>query len=399
MDKIDIFKNFRLVAFFTFPAFLTFFAILGGGCGKREIRVVEITPGGGVVRVMLETGAKMVTIKCSTSCQLLDDESQNVLASGERTSIRIRVQDQNILVEDRPVKATSLRFLSDAPWTVGEKQYRGRLVIKSLKDGGGLLVLNELSIEEYLYGVVPREMSSREPLEALKAQAVAARTYAYSRMLRSGTTFDVDTTALTQVYGGVAAERPASTKAVNETRHQVMTYENKMAQTPYHGNSGGETEDVENVWGYFLPYLRRTAVPQCDWSPNYRWKAFMEWDRLEAVLVKGGISAKGLQGIEVSGRYESDRVKSLRILVGEKWILLKANDFRRSLGNQFLRSTKFSIKGEEKGVEFQGLGWGHGVGMCQDGAVGMARDGATYETILKKFYEGAVLKKITAPGG
>ncbi len=386
-------------SFSTFFTYFTFFAMLMlCGCGGRQVRtqVEGVAPGGGIVKVLLETGVNTFTVKTEAPFKVVDEETQAVVATGANEKMTIVFGEKGLVVAGQPVKATSLRLMSDAPWSFGNHRYRGRLLVRCSKEGQMLLV-NELSIEEYLYGVVPREMSSQAPLEALKAQAVAARTYAYFRMMRSGTSYDVDTTALTQVYGGVVAERPSAVQAVNATRDQVLTYENRMAQTPYHANSGGKTEDVVNVWGFALPYLKgKELLSYCNWSPNFRWTAKMSWAKLEAALMKSGIPAKGFEGIEVVDRYWSERVKTLRILTNGEWKVVKANDFRKSLGNQFLRSTRFSVTAQADSVLFEGFGWGHGVGLCQDGAVGMAKQGASYEEILKKFYEGVTLKKIVA---
>ena len=325
--------------------------------------------------------------------------------------------------------------------TINGAQYRGigEVRVNSL---GSLAGINELSIEDYLLGVVPRELGpiAFPYLEALKAQAVAARTYAIANMgKRRNDGYDLLPTTSDQVYGGFVAEHPLSSQAVDETAGVVAVYNGVLISTLYSSTSGGFTANSEDVFANAFPYLRgvpdaergqaiahvpslevfkRHANPislrnaaegdfESDWSSRHRW--YVDWSAAEirSSLSNyfGGDVGKVL-AINVPDRANSGRALRMEF-VTENGTYFETKDRIRSALKWYnasgtlnsLNSTLVFVEPivdnktkEVIGFEAWGGGWGHGVGLSQTGAVGMAEKGYTYDEILKYYYQGITLE-------
>jgi stage II sporulation protein D len=280
----------------------------------------------------------------------------------------------------------------DARLLVGIRPYRGVIELRRTP-AGRLTVINELGLEEYLYGVLKMEVDPRWPPEALKAQAVAARTLAvYSLNRYAAEGYDVRATTDTQVYGGVIAEDPRVMAAVDDTRGIVMVVGGKAVFGAFHSDSGGHTESSEYVWGGRYPYLRGVPDP---YAPGTAWTLRLELPALEALLRGAGRVAGGISGLEAADLSPSGRVLTLRVTTTTGTADLKATDLRALLGADRLRSTMFSVRmigGDPPIVEFAGRGSGHGVGMSQWGARGQALLGRPYQDILRYYYTGVTLE-------
>jgi len=272
---------------------------------------------------------------------------------------------------------------------IGIRPYRGLLELRRTASGR-LTVINEVDLEEYLYGVLKMEVDPEWPAEALKAQAVAARTLALQSMGRfAAEGYDVRATTDTQVYGGISAEDPRTTAAVEDTRGEIMTYEGRPIFAAYHSDSGGYTESSELVWGGRYPYLQAVPDPYSTGAPNHEWIVRMDLPAFEERLRSAGRSANGVTGIEVVETTPSGRVGLVRITGTHGVVTVKGTDLRAIMGATLLRSTLFSVRitpDEQPLVEFLGRGSGHGVGLSQWGARGMAAAGRTYKEILRYYY-------------
>lgn len=273
---------------------------------------------------------------------------------------------------------------------IGDRWYRGRtLVVPTEK---GIDVVNWVDLEEYLYSVLGGEMSSSWPQEALKAQAIAARTYAlYKReQQRKNPVYDLgDSPDRWQIYKGVSSESPATYNAVDGTAGQVLTYQNNLILSVFHACSGGHTENVEDVWGNPLPYLRAVEdydqnIKECNWQ-----QAFSPTE------ISSRISGIGnVREIipEAFSPYKS--VKALRIVGDKGTKVLRGEEVRTALR---LRSTRFNVvKSADGSFVLQGLGFGHGLGMSQWGAYNLALRGANHLQILGHYYRGVSLTPIQA---
>ncbi len=287
--------------------------------------------------------------------------------------------------------------------TFKSRAYRGNFLVRRDPAGLRLTLINEVDLEEYLYGVLKMEISPTWPMEALKAQAVAARTLAVyliqqGRYREEG--YDVRDTVESQVYAGINAEDPLTTQAVDATRGLILSSQGRPINAVYHADSGGHTEDSEYVWGRFYPYLRGIPDPYSGDSPYSQWSLRMSLQEIEERLRRQGFSFEGIERIEPVQRSPSGRVTRVRITAARGNGEISGEQLRRALGYDLLRSTKFTIlplPGEVgPAVEFRGSGWGHGVGLPQWSARNMAISGRTFEEILTYYYQGISVLPIRA---
>jgi len=275
---------------------------------------------------------------------------------------------------------------------VAIRPYRGILEIRRTPSGR-LTVINELELEEYLYGVLKMEVDPRWPVEALKAQAVAARTlavYSLGRFQAEG--YDVRATTESQVYGGLSVEDPRATAAVDATRGEILTYQGRPILAVYHSDSGGYTESSEHVWGGRYPYLRGVPDPFTSAAP---WTVRMELPVFAARLGRAGGTVAGITGVDVAEVTPSGRARTVRITSTTGTVIVRATELRSLLGADVLKSTLFTVRlvsTEEPAVEFTGRGSGHGVGLSQWGARGQALAGKSYTDILRYYYSGVTIE-------
>ncbi len=264
--------------------------------------------------------------------------------------------------------------------------FRGGLRVEAVE--GGLRLVNALPLEAYLRGVVPAEMSASWPLEALKAQAVAARSYTLASLDPTGA-YDLCATDRCQVYRGVAAEHPRSDRAVAETEGIVIAVNGVPAAAYYHADSGGVVASSAEVWGRALPYLpSRTDVPVV--SPHRAWSADLDPSRLAAALASEGASVGTPDGLTVLERSGSGRVARVAFDGSSGRAVVEGPALTRVLRDAGLKSTRIVVTGS---LSVRGDGWGHGVGMSQYGARALAERGYDYGRILAFYYPGVGLQQ------
>lgn len=284
---------------------------------------------------------------------------------------------------------------------VNNTPYRGSMQIRSTNKAGSYIVINEIYLENYLAALINSEMNSSWHIEAVKSQAVIARTYAlYQKEKRKSDEYHLKSSDLDQVYKGASKEDAMSFKAVMDTKGQVITYGGKFALTLYHGNGGGRTENIENVWGGHndakdFPYLRSRKSPWDKTGPNYSWQFSIPIKNFKAKLNQKGYGIKKIKSIKIKEKTSSGRVLKVYIKAKgkKKVITLSGEELRAMLGYSKLRSTMFKAKKSGNEVLFKGYGSGHGVGLSQWGAKGMAEKGYSYKKILKYYYSGTKLVK------
>ena len=292
----------------------------------------------------------------------------------------------------------TVRFTAPTGFVRAEGQpYRGSIEVRRTP-AGRLTAINELDLERYLYGVIKGEMDPRWPAEALKAQAVAARTLALQNLeeLRgkfASEGYTLRATTDSQVYLGFSGEAPGAIAAVDGTRGIVMTFRGQPIFAAYHSNSGGHTEDSENVWGTAHPYLRGVPDPQALDAPDEQWTARLSLAFVEAALRRGGVGLTGIVSIEPARITPWGRLVTLRLAdeAGHRREI-GANLFRLLIGPGVIRSTMFVVNREGADVAFVGRGSGHGVGLDQWGARGLALRGSTFEQILSYYYTGITIE-------
>jgi SpoIID/LytB domain protein len=290
------------------------------------------------------------------------------------------------------------------------RRYRGNLTLRLHE--GRLLLVNELPLEEYLYGVVPREMPAHWPIEALKAQAVAARSYAYY-MLKygSGQFYDVLSTQASQVYGGLDAESPRTTAAVDETRGLVLTEGGRVIPAYFHSSDGGWVENSEDVWREYVGVSRGKPDPydRHPENPHYGWSVRFSVYDLAGCLATAEYDFSVVTEVYVVERTASgsSRIKRVEV-VGfdrngqpQRQLLGNADKVRKVFGLKSppteLTKEYDPVTGELVAVIFAGNGWGHCLGMSQWGARAMAEQGMGFAAILNFYYGGATVGQIAGP--
>lgn len=286
----------------------------------------------------------------------------------------------------------------------GSKRYRGDLEFK-LNENFLVTAINVLPIEEYLYGVVPSEMPADFGTEALKAQTLAARTYVYRAVTnRASQDFHVVATDLSQVYGGYDAESSLINRLIQETAGEIITYEGKPIDALFFSCSGGYTENSEEVWRNFFPYLRWKKDPFDMNDRHYNWVVNYTADQLAYQLNQSlprlgytEVFERVLSLEEVARTSSGARVRVMRIQGYGKdgrdlnLEIVSADRVRIALG---LKSSLFTFEqskdewGKFSTVTINGSGWGHGIGLSQYGAKGMAAQGYNYKEILEYYYTG-----------
>jgi stage II sporulation protein D (peptidoglycan lytic transglycosylase) len=301
---------------------------------------------------------------------------------------------RNIRLLEHGIQLDELRLAprtKDAVIHAGSQLYRGSLEVKWR--AGGLIVVNTLDIEEYLYGVVPKETPTQWEMAALRAQAIVARTYAlYKRMRQANRDYDVAAQYIRdQHYEGYGAEHARTTQAVDDTQGLVLTCRGELIPAYYHAESAGYTENSEHVWSAPHPCLRAVKAQMHPASPYLQWSASLPLQDMRAALVKQGYAVGAIRRLEPIERSETGRIMRLKISHKRGETIIRGTDFRLALGPEVIRSTRFTVQLRDGRAFFHGQGWGHGVGLCQWCSQGMAELGYDHEAILTHYYQGAKL--------
>ncbi|MGD2080207.1 MAG: SpoIID/LytB domain-containing protein [Nitrospirota bacterium] len=297
--------------------------------------------------------------------------------------VRVLVMDEGFKrLPDKEEKPELLDSLS-GELIVGMSDYRGEIEVWRGKNG--LYLINELSLEDYVEGVVKAETADDWEEEALKAQAVIVRTYVLKQMMRQREEmYHVTSSVLHQVYKGLNTD-PKVTEAVRETRGQVLTYAGEPIMAFYHSTGGGKTELPEEVFGQGYPYLKSVEA-EGRLSPLNVWAR-----RIPLEDIEEAVGVEHLRDITVSSRTATGRAEDVAFVANPEVVTMKAQEFRKRLGWRRLPSTNFTLSVRDGYANFEGSGYGHGVGLCQWTALEMAREGMAYEEILSYFYPEAEL--------
>jgi stage II sporulation protein D len=292
-----------------------------------------------------------------------------------------------LTVDGHPVGRV-LELTADAGVAWDGRTYRGSL--RLLADGDRVRVVNVVDLEAYLRGVVPSEMVPTWPGEALRAQAVAARTYTLVH-LDPEAAYDVCATDECQVYRGRDAEHPATDAAVADTAGLVLTYAGVFANTYYHSDSGGVIASSAEVWGRDLPYLQAFQDVAAD-GPHRTWTARLAPDQVARTLRAVGRDVGTVQRMSVLATSASGRALRAEFVGSSGRTVLEGLTLRTALRGWGLKSTRFTMTGD---LTVRGEGWGHGVGMSQYGARELAWQGYAFAQILGFYYPDTALQRVT----
>lgn len=369
-----------------------------------------------------------VAVAAGVASVRVGGQGDALAASEGRPAFRLApAQAVTVAAEGRAVVVSGARTgryngLSVAPVsrdrfvTVNDRPYRGAIEIVAGSDG--LTVVNVVSLEAYLAGVINAEMGRRAPNEraALEAQAIVSRTYALYHRGASGRGYDLGASASDQVYGGVATETAMGWEAVRATAGQVLTFDGRLIEAFFHSTCGSSTAAPEEVFrfGQPVPYLRPVSDRSgngyyCDISPRFRWTVEWGGEELTRILRRTIPAALGIEAsridqvrnVSVHRTGPSGRVVELRVTVGAGQVPVFGPDVRAVLEGPDGRpvgSTALRLRAERHGgaltrLVADGVGWGHGVGMCQWGAVGRARAGQDAQRIVLTYFPGTKVER------
>jgi stage II sporulation protein D len=293
-------------------------------------------------------------------------------------------------------QAPGFRLRSDRAIRFNGREYGA--TIDLVRHGAGMAVVNELPLEDYLVGVLRAEASETWPIEALRAQAIVARTYsAHHRLLGGGRPFHVVASTANQLFAGRVPVASPLWAAAHDTVGQVLRLDGGLFPAFYHTECGGHTEDPRLVFAARnMPALRPVVCPFSAGSPHYAWNLDLSLADLGDLLRRHGIDVGRVTTIAVSERTPSVRAVAVTVQGTRGSARLRGHDFRRIVGYDTLKSTLFSVAITGQTARFAGRGYGHGVGFCQWGARGMAEQGYSARQILAFYYPDATLSRLDA---
>jgi stage II sporulation protein D len=392
------------------------FLFLLAGCATAPPRMGERLAGPPVVKVNIASGDS-VRIGGSEPFTITDGNKGKEVQGGEWRiyaghPVLVILDEQGLNIKDPGLPVWAYAVSETGKVTVNGKPFRGTVEVRQ-DSLGKLVIINETDMESYLRGVVPSEIGNLDPslLEAMKVQAIAARTYAWMKLKDpggAGRAYDLESTELDQVYRGVRVETPTGDRAVRETHGQVVTFKGKPVPAYYCASCGGHTADLEESWeGAPRDYLKGFKDPYCRGAKNFSWERAFTRDQVQMMLdsfltdsLPGGW--KGNPGrwtsFRVVKRGPSGRVLKLLVTTDQGSYVLDKDRIRWAIADPatkaILPSTLFTVRINEDSVTFSGNGNGHGVGMCQVGAIEMARRGMSMKDILRFYYKGIGIGKM-----
>lgn len=368
---------------------------------KASVTEAQPTKQAPDLRVGLASGRASVTITPAGGKATAQTESSKTITLAANDAAAIRWQAGAFLVGREKLRGEVLTVRPSTKadgageFTLNGRRYRGALELRH--KGGGLTAVNIVPVDDYLRSVVPEEMPVDWPAEAIKAQSVAARSFALaSRGRHAGEGYDLCTTTHCQLYTGTAAEKSASNAAIKATRGEVLTYGGKPIEALFHTDSGGMTENSEDVWGSHVSYLRAAKDTPTKTMP---WTKTISRVDLERKLAAKGHDIGKVRSLALSplaigraakDRTASGRVKTMTVKGTKGTATLSGTTWRSLLG---LKSTLFDAKLTKDAVTFTGYGSGHGLGISQWGAKRLAESGKSYAAILSHYYTGVTLQK------
>ncbi|MEW6606486.1 MAG: SpoIID/LytB domain-containing protein [bacterium] len=351
------------------------------------------------LRIGLLNGETAVNISSTGYLELIDLATDEILLTtyGWKNGF-IKLNQSRLEVKDVGIITGSIRVrpIVGANILVNGNKYRGEIEIGTGRDG--IKVINVVDLEEYLYGVIKPEMTDKAPIEALKAQAIIARTFAIDNLKKHEEEgYNLCSKIHCQVYKGMDVESEKTINAVDSTQGQILTFEGDVASTFYHAWCGGITASAQSVWGQDIPYLQEVYDPFCRKS-NKGWDVTFSLSEIKDILNRNGFNISNISSISASSNTNGGRVKEVIIKNGNGELTISSSKFRLIMGSDKIWSTIFTIRTNGDKVTFQGIGKGHGVGLCQQGAVSMAELGYNYKQILGFYYPGVFLSSIISEG-
>ena len=342
------------------------------------------------LRVAIKKGVKRVKVGSSTPALVRNAAGQTLGTLSNLDAYAAVPKGASVGIGSWQSNQLIIEPQDDGYVWIGNRWYRGRT--RLIRQGSGVTALNLVDLENYLYSVVGSESIPTWPQDALRAQAVAARTYALYQISKSSNRYyDLDTTTATQVYKGLEKEFLSTQEAVNNTTGQILTHNGKAILAAFHSSSGGHTENVEDVWMRPLPYLRG-VVDYDQLSPVFQWNKTFSAGQLGKLI--GGVGS--VRNLIVERRTPRGRVVSLKVIGTRRSKQIRGAQLRKALN---LRSTLFSVYPRSGKFVISGRGYGHGIGLSQWGSQYLAEQGVDYQRILSHYYQTAQISLMGQASG
>ncbi len=379
--------------------FVAFFLIISGwpvlGLASEDIRVSLVD---NATRIVL-TASHSITLRFPSGQRVLEEGTVVITPSGSGFTINgRRLAFQEVIAKPRRGGLTLSTGQTDSVRSRRSKgkqwSLKGRVELK--RQGSTILVVNHVDVEDYVAGVVTGEINRNWHPEALKAQAVAARTYVlYKKMMNQSLAYDVVSSVQDQVYRGQDQVNAAVKAAIRSTKGKVIAYDRHPILAAYSSTAAGPTEDAAYVWDVDVPYLKGVECPFDDQAPRYHWRAAVSLVTLERHFRKFDYKIGAIATITPFSRTPSGRIDQIRILHSLGELIIRGQDFRRVAGYSTVYSTQFAIESLGSDLVLVGKGAGHGVGLCQWGMKEMAELGYSYEAIVRYYYPGTELLSLS----
>lgn len=372
------------------------------GAESKEIKKtsLEIPKGkeAEVVRIALLQNISEVTLSADGSFQVRDSQGRPLFSGPRIVKTKVRAAPQGGIQWGIQSFATAPLVIQARGGAIRLDHHLYRHTLEIWPEmNGKISVINQVGLEDYLKGVLPVEANPKWDLEALKAQAVAARTYALFKAVENrDKKFALGKDVLSQVYAGKNSEHPVTDQAVESTRGRILTYRGKIFPAYFHSTCGGGTTHAEYLWNVEPhPSLKGVQCNFCWASKHYRWSDSISISEIEAALKRNGVKISGISEIRLEDIDATGRARKIGIVSPEGKISVHSNDFRLWIGPSKLKSTLItSMERKENQYLFRGRGWGHGVGLCQYGMKQLAELGYTYAQILQYYYPEAVVETL-----
>ncbi len=350
------------------------------------------------VRMMVAENVLSSAVRIEGRFSVLDEQNRVLLRGRDMPSAAVQADGDSIRMGKRSLR--SRKILLDAengPIQVFGATYSPRMEI-SANARGRITLVSLMNIEEYTRGVLQREMDPSWPLEVLKAQAILARTNAvYALSKNTNRSFHV-THKSPQVYQHTRQSEAIIEEAVAQTRGLILKYQERIIPAYFHSVCGGGTEIACNVWPFSESYPASAYCRYCKDAPKYRWLRKMSVKTFEEKLTGAGMRVPRITEVFANKLSAvSDRITEILIRHADGTTILRTSTLRTILGYEDFPSTSFTVEKDSDNLIFRGHGWGHGVGLCQWGARGMAEKGKSYREILDFYYVGARVETMGSP--
>ena len=348
------------------------------------IWMILILPAQGAteLRVAIEKNVGILKVGSSTPALVSDGAGRKFGKLTQLEVFAVKPHRSGVNLNQWNANQIVIEPTQDGSVWIGDRWYRGK--VRLIRQGDGVTAVNLVDLEEYLYSVVGSEAYPTWPMEALKSQAVVARTYALYKSSKAGNRYyDLDTTTKTQVYKGLETEFVTTHEAVNETSGQILTHNGKVILAAFHSSSGGHTENVEDVWSSSLPYLRG-VVDYDQLAPVFQWRKSFSASQMGQLI--GGIGA--VRSLIPQRTTPHGRIITLKVVGTSGSKNITDDNLRKALN---LKSTLFTVSANGETFQIDGRGYGHGIGLSQWGSHYLAEQGIPYDQIVSHYYQNSQL--------